>query len=110
MTTFRGQTILFAPISVAGAGDNPVVAADAAKKVKVLSYVLVADAAVAVKWRRGTTDLSGAMSFIANSGAVAPAVSPADGWWFETGINEALNLNLSGAVGVRGHLSYTLEG
>jgi hypothetical protein len=37
-------------------------------------------------------------------------VSPADGWWLETAVNEALNLNLSAAIGVRGHCSYILEG
>jgi hypothetical protein len=105
----RSQTIQFASINVAGAGDNQIVAADGTRKIKVLSYVLVADAAVAVQWRTATTPLSGAMSFAANSGAVAPPTSPSQGWWLETAVAQALNLNLSAAIGVRGHLSYFLE-
>jgi hypothetical protein len=93
----------FASISVAASGDNSVVAAVSSKKIRVLSYVLVADAAVAVKWRNGTTDISGAMSFAANGGA-APGYCPVG--FFETSATAALQLNLSAAVGVRGHLTY----
>lgn len=106
----RGQTILFSSVSASSSGDNAVVAADATKKIKILHYTLVADAAVAVKWKSGAgTDLTGAMSFAANGGTSSPAASPAAGWLFETAVNEALNLNLGGAVGVRGHISYFLE-
>jgi len=105
----RGQTLLFAAIDVAGAGDNQIVAADANKKIKVAGYVIVADAAVAARWKRAGTSLSGAMSFAANGGVAAAPIAPAGGHWFETALNEALNLNLSAAVGARGHLIYFLE-
>jgi hypothetical protein len=42
----RGKTVAFATVSVAGAGDNTIVTADAKRKIKLLSYVLVADAAL----------------------------------------------------------------
>jgi hypothetical protein len=106
----RGLALNFAAIDVAASGDNTLVAADATRKVKVLSYVLVADAAVTARWKSGAAgNLSGAMSLAANGGAVAPAIAPGQGHWLETAVNQALVLNLGGAVGVRGHLSYVLE-
>lgn len=93
----------FASVSVASSGDNSVVAAVTSKKIRVLAYVLVADAAVAVKWRNGSTDVSGAMSFASNGGASAP-FNPVG--WFETSVTTALQLNLGSAVGVRGHITY----
>lgn len=106
----RGKTISFASISCANAGSNTLVAAVPTKKIKVLSYVLVADAAVTAKFQSNSTDLTGAMSFSANGGAASPVATPGGGWLFETATGQALNLNLGGAVGVRGHLSYFIEG
>ena len=104
----RSQTLLFAPIDVAGSGDNTIVGADATKKIKVASYVIVADAAVTARWKSGAaTSLSGAMSLAANGG-VALSGSPYS-WLLETAVNQALVLNLGGAIGVRGHLMYFLE-
>jgi len=105
----RALTPLSVAIDVAAAGDNALVAADATKKIKVLGYVMVADAAVAARFKSAATSKSGAMSFAANGGAVAPYIPPNAGHWFETAVNEALNLNLSAAIGVRGHLAYVLE-
>ncbi|MBA3755982.1 MAG: hypothetical protein H0X02_07060 [Nitrosomonas sp.] len=107
--TRRGQTILFASVSIASSGANLLVSASATKKIKVLHYTLVADAAVTVKFQSGSTDLTGAMSFSANGGTSSPTGTAAGGWLLETAVNEALNLNLGGAVGVRGHISYFLE-
>lgn len=106
----RGLTISFAPIDVAASGDNTIVAADASRRIKVLSYVVVADAAVTARWKSGAgTNLSGAMSLAANGGVSAPPVPPGGGHWMETAVNQALVLNLGSATGVRGHLSYMLE-
>jgi hypothetical protein len=105
----RGLTIQFAAIAVAGNGDNQIVAADATRKIKVLSYVIVAAGAVNAKWRSATTDKSGAMALVANSGVSFGVGTPAGGHILETAVNEALNLNLSAAVSVAGHLSYFLE-
>lgn len=107
-STGQGKTLLFAPIDVAGGGDNTVVAADATRKIKVVSYVIVVDGAVAVRWKSGAgANLSGAMSFLANGGLVVP--EQPSGHVLETAVNQALVLNLSSAVGARGHLSYFLE-
>lgn len=107
----RGQTLAFAPIDVASSGDNTIVAADGTRKVKVLSYAIVADAAVSARWKSGAgTSLSGAMSLAANGGlAEGAGNSPATQWLFETAVNQALVLNLSAAVGARGRVSYFLE-
>ena len=109
--TRRGQTLLFVVISTASAGDNTIIAADATKKIKVLSYSLVCDGAVTVQWKSGAaTALTGAMSIAANGGIVdGSGNSPGTQWLFETAANQALILNLSGAVGVRGRLTYFLE-
>lgn len=104
-----GNTILFAKIDAASSGDNQIVAADTTRKIKVLSATLVASGTVSVKWRSGTTDLSGAMPLVANSGFVLPASAPGQGNYLETAVNTALNINLSGAVQVSGHISYYLE-
>lgn len=105
----RGNTILFAAIDVASSGDNTIIAADGTKKIKVLSYTLVVDAAVTARWKSGSTALSGAMSFSANGGVSSPSGSAGGGWLMETAANQALVLNLGGAVGARGHVSYFLE-
>jgi hypothetical protein len=103
----RGQTLLFASIDIATSGDQQIVAADATKKIKVVSYTMVAEGTVAVRWRSATNNKSGAIPLVANSGI---AISEKAGnWLLETAVNEALNLNLSASIGVRGHLSYFLE-
>lgn len=104
----QGRTLLFASVDVAAGGDNTIVAADAANKIKVVSYVLVADAAVTARWKSGAgTNLSGAMSFVANGGVAATDQPSAH--LLETAVNQALILNLGGAIGVRGHIAYYLE-
>jgi hypothetical protein len=105
-TVYSGATALtpkFAIIAEASANDNEVVAAVALKKIRVLSYVLVANAAVNAKWRSATTDKSGLLYLAANGGA-ASGYSPVG--HFETAAGEALNLHLSGAVAVGGHVTY----
>lgn len=93
----------FAAISAASSGDNTAVAAVTSKKIRVLSYSLVADGAVTARFQSDTTDLTGAMSF-AENGGISCAFSPVG--HFETAAGVALQLNLGGAVGVRGHLTY----
>lgn len=103
------NTIKFATISASSSGDNLIVASVSAKKIKVLSATLVSSGTVSVKWRSGTTDISGAMPLVANSGFVLPASSPGQGHYLETAVTTALNINLSGAVQVSGHISYYEE-
>lgn len=105
----RGLAISFASIDTATSGDNTIVTADATQRVKVLSYVFVADGTVAVRWKSGAlTNLSGAMALVVNTGVASPIGTPSS-WLMETAVNEALVLNLGAAIGVRGHISYFLE-
>lgn len=95
----------FAVISASTSGDNTLVAAVVGKKIRVLSYCLVCAAAVMVRFEAGVAGpaLSGQMEFAANSG-IAIIFSPVG--HFETSVNTLLNLELSGAVSVAGHLTY----
>jgi hypothetical protein len=105
---YDGTTALtpkFAVIDVASSGDNTILAAVNPKKIRVLSYVLVASAAVTVRFESGAsgTALTGQMQLAANGGVVAP-YNPLG--HFETASNTLLNLELSGANSVDGHLTY----
>src|SRR5437879_2380682 len=87
-------------IDAALAGDNLIVQAAPGLHIRVLSYVLVAAAAVTVQWMNGITGqtgfirrpLSGAMALGANGILASPA---ADGhrWIFETDVHQDLILN-----------------
>lgn len=107
-TIYNGTTALtpkFKTIVASASGATTVVAAVASKKLTVLSYVLVANAAVNVKWQSSVTptDISGLL-YLAANGGVASGHSPTG--HFQTIAGEALNINLSGAVAVGGHLVY----
>lgn len=95
----------FASIAVSSSGDNTLVAAVVGKKIRVLSYTLVAAGAVTCRFEDGAggTAKSGQMSFAANGGVSVP-FSPVG--HFETTANTLLNLELGGAVAVAGHLTY----
>jgi len=99
-------TPVFVSISAASSGDNTLVAAaGASNKIRVLSYTLIATGAVAVAFESGAsgTALTGDMS-IAATGGITCAFSPVG--HFETAANTLLNLELSAAVQVSGHLTY----
>lgn len=95
-------TVKFASISTASSGYTSLVSAVTGKKIRVLSYAIVASAAVTVQFASASTAKSGAMSLDANGGVSAQAQQGL----FETASAEALRLNLGGAVQVSGHLSY----
>lgn len=108
LATGQGKTLQFAPISTAASGATQLVAAPGGSlQVKVVSYVIVAASAVSAKFQSATTDLTGAMPLAANGGVVA-AGQPSS-HWFECAANQALNINLSGAVQVSGHVGYFVE-
>lgn len=97
-----------ATVSASSSGANEIVAAQAGRKIAVIGYVLMANAAVNVKWQSGSTDKTGLLYPAANGGAVAP-LAPDYKYWFETAAGAALNLNLSGAVAVGGHVVYIVK-
>jgi len=101
------QQRLTAVISAASSGDNTVVAAVASHKIRVLSYVLVAAGSVTARWESGAggTAKTGVMTLAAGVPLVVPLEREGH---FETAVAALLNLELSGAVQVSGHLTYCL--
>ena len=95
----------FATIAASSSGDNTLVAAVVSKKIRVLSYTLVAAGAVVCRFEDGAggTAKSGQMALAAN-GVLTVPFSPVG--HFETTANTLLNLELSGAVSVAGHVCY----
>ena len=99
--------VKYVKIDAATNGDNSIVAAVAAKSIRVLSYVLVSAGTVTVRFESaaGGTALTGQMTMAVNT-THAAAFSPVG--HFQTIAGEALNLELSGAVSVDGFLVYEL--
>jgi uncharacterized protein YgiB involved in biofilm formation len=95
----------YAVIAASSSGDNAIVAAVTGKRIRVLAYALIANAAVNAKWRSASTDVTGLLYLAANGGVAAGFEGMG---CFQTAAGEALNLNLSGAVAVGGHLTYVL--
>jgi hypothetical protein len=95
----------FAAIAASSSGDNTLIAAVVSKKIRVLSYTLVAAGAVVCRFEDGAggTAKSGQMALAAN-GVLSVPFSPVG--HFETTANTLLNLELGGAVSVAGHICY----
>lgn len=97
----------FAAISGATSGDNTVIAAVTARKIRVLALYLVPLAAVTVRFESKIEDTltaaSGVMSLAEKSVFVLPFN---EAGWFETLAGAILNMELGGAVQVSGGLVY----
>lgn len=102
---YAGSTVLTPKfISVAGTGSQDLIALVSSKKLRVLSYTLVFNAASTAKFQTGaTTDLSGAMPF-GDKGGIHAAFSPVG--HFETTSGAKLNLVLGTSVAWAGHITY----
>ncbi len=99
------EAVLFASFSDATGDRNVVVAANATKKIRVLSYTLnAAGGANTVTWETATTALAGAMDIVDNASLHASCVHGL----METVANEALNLSMTAATLVAGHVTYVL--
>lgn len=105
MNDTTALTPKFAAIDVTTSGNNTIVSAVSTKKIRVLAYVLVASAAVTVRFEDGAggTALTGQMQLAANGG-VSSGFCPVG--FFETSATTLLNLELSGATSVDGHVVY----
>lgn len=95
----------FAKITASSSGATTIVSLVSSKKLRVLAWSLVCNAAVNVKWQTHATptDLTGLHYFAANGGIQQP-FNPVG--YFETVAGEALDINLSGAIAVGGSLVY----
>ena len=95
-----------AVINIAGAGDNTIIAAPGANiKIKIVKMLFVCTAAVAVTFRSGANNLTGAMSFGVSGGLGYDG----DLYPLEMNPNEAFIINLSGAIQVSGFAEYIVE-
>jgi len=93
------------PIQASSSGVNQIIAGQAGYKIRILNYVIVASGAVNVKWQSGSTDVTGLLYLAANGGVSAPYAN--DGH-FATANGDDLNLNLSGATAVGGHVTVAI--
>lgn len=105
---YSGTTALtpkFAVISTSASGASQVVAAVAAKHIRVLSGFVVASAATNIKFQSHVTptDVTGLMNIALSGGIVFP-YNPLGN--FQTILGEALDINLSAANAVGGAITY----
>ncbi len=98
----------FANIKEVSSGDNELVAVVSGKKIRVVSCFLISAGTVTVHFVDGANnaiagDSTTGIALVANSGFSLP-FNPVG--WFETASGQSLDINLSGAVGVAGSLTY----
>jgi hypothetical protein len=93
-------------ISVAASGDTALVAAATGLRCRAHGLRLSVAGAVIVQIKAGSTVLE-VFNFAA-AGTMAPLVLRFQ-HYYETAANQALNINLSGAVQVNGVLEYTMS-
>lgn len=99
------------PISVSASGDTALLAAPANPKVyyRVFKVRASAAGAVSMKFKSGSTDLTGAMPMVTGTPFISGEIIPTFSGLakeFDTAPGEALNINLSAAVAVGGWLVY----
>ena len=93
------------PITASASGANTVITGQTGYRIRVISYVIVGSGTVNAKWQSGSTDLSGLLYLGQSTGVAAPEV---DKGHFETNSGESLNLNLSAATAVGGHITVSV--
>jgi hypothetical protein len=90
-------------LTSAASGANALVAAVAGCKYRVLSAAIVTTLANSVKFQSAANDISALWPLGANGGIVLPFNEHG---WFETNVNEALNINLSAATSTGVQIQY----
>lgn len=102
---FLARTTIPLTVAATASGDTTLLAAVPGSAIKVVSVSVMANALVNVKFRSGTTDISGVFYLPAQGGFVLP---DHEDCWFKTTAGALLAINLSGAVAVGGQLTYVL--
>jgi len=100
--TVRYGSVSFAQINATASGDTQVVAAVSGRRIVVVAFAVIASATVNIRFRSGSTDITGAMRLV-EGGGIAHAY---DGGLFETAVNQPLNINLSTNATVGGYVVY----
>lgn len=94
-----------ASLNIAASGDNTVVAAVVGQTIRVWKILLVANAAVNIRFKDGAaTDLTATINLTANQGIVLDLDAEP---WFLTSAGNAFIINLSAAVQVSGRVYST---
>jgi len=96
---------------IALSADGELVPAVAGKRIVVFGYVLVNNVATAqsASFQSAATDLTGVMGLPSSIGGGISAHAAKDRCLFKTAEGEALNLNLTAATAVAGHLYYAYK-
>lgn len=94
-----------AAVTASASGATQIVAAVTGKRIRVLSYTYRVNGAVNVKWQSATTDLTG-LSYNGAAGEGEAPSAPPGMYLFQTAVAAALNINLSAAIAVGGHIQY----
>jgi hypothetical protein len=100
--TVRYGSVSFATINATTSGDTQVVAAVSNRRIVVVAYAVIASATVNIRFRSGTTDITGSMRLV-EGGGIAHSY---DAGLFQTAVNQPLNINLSANATVGGYVVY----
>lgn len=92
---------LRASISENTIANNEIVGAVANKRIVVLNVVITVQSGQTMQWKSGTTAISGAMDSSYTAGDAHAGL-------LVTAIGEALNLDMTAATLIAGHLTYIL--
>jgi autotransporter translocation and assembly factor TamB len=94
----------YAKIAISASGT--VIAAVASKKIRVLAFTITSNGAVNAKFQTSTgpADLSGLIYMPAAGNGICCNFNPVG--WFETGVGDALNINLSAGIAIGGTITY----
>lgn len=106
MGKFSNLGISRVAINASSSGDNTLVAAVTNGKIQVEKIVLIPNAAVTIKFKSGSTDITGAMNLAAAGNGYTEDANYNGVHGLEAATGEALILNLSGAVQCGGYLVY----
>jgi len=99
----RSRLMRWAEINVTAIGNTTVLTGIPGQKLTVVSLDFVVSAAVSISWLSAATTIRNAQAFAANSGMARDLVRP---YYLQTNPGEALIMNLSAAVNVRGALGF----
>jgi hypothetical protein len=100
--TVRYGSVSFATINATTSGDTQVVAAVSNRRIVVVAFGVIASATVNIRFRSGTTDITGSMRLV-EGGGIAHSY---DAGLFQTATGQALNINLSANATVGGYVVY----
>lgn len=108
-----GYVIHAKTITASASGNTAVVAAVTGKRIKVISYDLIANGSVNVKFQSETNDIDGSPLWYLtqNSGVTKPVtmISNQPVVYLRTNAGESLNINLSASESVSGSVLYYVE-